>query len=330
MAHSEQNRTLDREVNDYPGILQKFQVSFFAMCRLVSFPWTFLEKDLERNKSSDLIFDILKQTCLHPLCQKFPPSVRFRRLFLSELIKQEAAGCDPLDELYDALAVVVGAEEKSECYKSYLLPSGDAVSLLENIALISEGTTGLVTWEAALYLAEWALDHQQTFTGRTILELGSGVGLTGITICRSCSPNRFVFSDCHPSVLQKLQNNVELNSLTKRETPEVSVEELDWRAVTQEKIEQIGADVVIAADVVYDPDVVETLVELLSKILKCSSHTVLPEVLICSTIRNQTTYSGFKQQLETSGIRHRVITEPISHVFPYNRDSDIELIQLYT
>lgn len=47
-----------------------------------------------------------------------------------------------------------------------LQPGGDAVSLLENVAQISEGTTGLVTWEAALYLAEWALDHRHTFTGR--------------------------------------------------------------------------------------------------------------------------------------------------------------------
>lgn len=38
--------------------------------------------------------------------------------------------------------------------------------MMENIALISEGTTGLVTWEAALYLAEWALENQQVFTGR--------------------------------------------------------------------------------------------------------------------------------------------------------------------
>lgn len=47
-----------------------------------------------------------------------------------------------------------------------LQPAGGAVSLMENIALISEGTTGLVTWEAALYLAEWALENQQVFTGR--------------------------------------------------------------------------------------------------------------------------------------------------------------------
>ncbi|XP_051244605.1 protein-lysine N-methyltransferase EEF2KMT isoform X3 [Dicentrarchus labrax] len=324
MEPSEQSRTPDGEIRNKTDILRDFQVSFFAMSRLLSFPWTFLEKDLESNKSSDLISDILKQTCLHSLCRKFPPSVRFRRLFLSELIRrQEAADCDPLDELYDALAEVVGAEDTTECYKSYLLPSGDAVSLLENVALISEGTTGLVTWEAALYLAEWALDHRQVFSGRTVLELGSGVGLSGITICRSCSPRRFVFSDCHPRVLQTLRSNVELNGLT---PPSVGVEEVDWTAASEEQLERIGADVVIAADVVYDPDVAGSLVKLLSRILRCSS----PEVFVCSTVRNQETYGGFKQQLDKEGIRHRVVTGAVGCVFPYSRDGVIELIQLHT
>lgn len=49
----------------------------------------------------------------------------------------------------------------------------------------------------------------------------------------------------------------------------------------------------IVADVVYDPDVVRSLVKLLSNILRCSS----PQVIICSTVRNQETYGGFKQQL---------------------------------
>ncbi|XP_051244604.1 protein-lysine N-methyltransferase EEF2KMT isoform X2 [Dicentrarchus labrax] len=330
MEPSEQSRTPDGEIRNKTDILRDFQVSFFAMSRLLSFPWTFLEKDLESNKSSDLISDILKQTCLHSLCRKFPPSVRFRRLFLSELIRREAADCDPLDELYDALAEVVGAEDTTECYKSYLLvlvsvlqPSGDAVSLLENVALISEGTTGLVTWEAALYLAEWALDHRQVFSGRTVLELGSGVGLSGITICRSCSPRRFVFSDCHPRVLQTLRSNVELNGLT---PPSVGVEEVDWTAASEEQLERIGADVVIAADVVYDPDVAGSLVKLLSRILRCSS----PEVFVCSTVRNQETYGGFKQQLDKEGIRHRVVTGAVGCVFPYSRDGVIELIQLHT
>lgn len=52
---------------------------------------------------------------------------------------------------------------------SALQPGGGAVSLLENVALISEGTTGLVTWEAALHLAEWALDRRQLFAGRSMI-----------------------------------------------------------------------------------------------------------------------------------------------------------------
>lgn len=36
-------------------------------------------------------------------------------------LQLEAAGCDPLDELYDALAEVVGTEDTNQCYKSYLL-----------------------------------------------------------------------------------------------------------------------------------------------------------------------------------------------------------------
>lgn len=44
---------------------------------------------------------------------------------------------------------------------------------------------------------------------------------------------------------------------------------------------------------VYDPDIAGGLVKLLSKILRCSS----PDVFICSTVRNQETYGGFKKLL---------------------------------
>uniref|UniRef100_A0A3Q0SKJ2 Eukaryotic elongation factor 2 lysine methyltransferase n=1 Tax=Amphilophus citrinellus TaxID=61819 RepID=A0A3Q0SKJ2_AMPCI len=310
------------EQSSVEAALKDFQATFFAMSRLPSFPWTV------STRRADVHSEMC--TCLHPLCRKFPPSVRYRRLFLTELIRRlEAADCEPLDELYDALAEVVGAEETTECYKSYLLPAGGAVSLLENIALISEGTTGLVTWEAALYLAEWALENQQVFTGRTVLELGSGVGLTGIAICRSCSPKRFVFSDCHSRVLQKLRDNVRLNGLSEQTSPAVGVEELDWTAATEEELRKVGADVIIAADVVYDPEIAGSLVKLLSTILRCSSAEVLPQVLICSTIRNPEMYGGFKQQLENEGISHEVTPGPVSHVFPYNRQSAIELLKLH-
>lgn len=40
-------------------------------------------------------------------------------------LQLEAAGCDPLDELYDALAEVVGTADTTQCYKSYLLVRKD-------------------------------------------------------------------------------------------------------------------------------------------------------------------------------------------------------------
>ncbi|XP_038161559.1 protein-lysine N-methyltransferase EEF2KMT [Cyprinodon tularosa] len=306
-------------------VFKEFRELFFSMNRLTSFPWTLIE-ELQSNEGSEFISELLKQTCLHPLCGRFPPSVRFRRLFLSELIKrQEAAGCEPLDELYDALAQVVGEEETSDCYKSYFLPNGGAVSLLENVALISEGTTGLVTWEAALHLAEWALENQQLFSGRSVLELGSGVGLTGIAVCCSCDPLRFVFSDCHPAVLQKLRENVRLNGFGEQTSPAVSVEELDWTTATEEQIRRIGADVVLAADVVYDPEAAGSLAALMLKILSCGPA----EVYVCSTVRNPQTYGGFKLQLEAAGLDHEVLSGPAGAVFPYHRLAPLELIKVF-
>uniref|UniRef100_A0A8C6UCS3 Eukaryotic elongation factor 2 lysine methyltransferase n=1 Tax=Neogobius melanostomus TaxID=47308 RepID=A0A8C6UCS3_9GOBI len=304
-------------------ILMNFRDYFLSMSRLTSYPWAFVEKELESSKSTGVISEILHQTCCHPLCTKFPPSVRYRKLFISELIKRvEATDCDPLDELYDALGEVIGAEETTECYKSYFLPGGGAVTVQEKVAVISEGTTGLVTWEAALHLAEWALDNQQYFRNRSVLELGSGVGLTGIAICASCGPSQFTFSDCHPSVLLRLRENIRLNGLDQKA---VRVEELDWASVTDDQLIEAGADTVIAADVVYDPVVVETLVYRLSQIVTGSS----PDVFICSTVRNADTYRGFTQRLENAGILHKVLSGPVRRVFPYNRESNIEIIKLY-
>lgn len=51
---------------------------------------------------------------------------------------------------------------------------------------------------------------------------------------------------------------------------------------------------------VYDPDIAGSLAKLLSIVLRCSSAEGLPQVFICSTIRNLETYGGFKQQLGKS------------------------------
>uniref|UniRef100_G3SI25 FAM86 N-terminal domain-containing protein n=1 Tax=Gorilla gorilla gorilla TaxID=9595 RepID=G3SI25_GORGO len=45
-------------------------------------------------------------------------------------------------------------------------PSGGSVTLSESTAIISHGTTRLVTWDTALYLAEWAIENPAAFINR--------------------------------------------------------------------------------------------------------------------------------------------------------------------
>ncbi|KAM4632280.1 protein-lysine N-methyltransferase EEF2KMT isoform 1-T2 [Discoglossus pictus] len=423
-----------------PSLCDIFQRSFLSCRRLNSLPWT--ELDTALTSDSSLVLDILEKTVLHPLCRKYPPSRPYRRLFLSELIKKhERVGTEPLDELYEALAEVLNAEETETCHKTYLLPSGDGVTLSENRAIISEGTTGLVTWEAALSLAEWAIENPHVFKNRTILELGSGIGLTGLAICKSCHPKRYVFSDYHQRVLQQLKENIHLNGylvdgehghqVTEKETeieedptgrletetvdnqetrqgtknednrtiregteaeddqtirqgtetkednqttregtetkenqimtqgtetednqtirqgteteednqtirqgtdnsaePQLSVIELNWDTVTEEELADLQADVVIASDVVYDPEIIIPFSRVLKKLFSCVRNGRNLEMFIASTIRNPETYRLFQTSLDGAGLRWRVLPAHTKTLFSYDSGCTVEILKI--
>ncbi|KAM4764904.1 protein-lysine N-methyltransferase EEF2KMT isoform 1-T1 [Cyanocitta cristata] len=358
-----------------PGLALRFQRPFLAARPLRSLPWPELEESLRTAPDSALLADILHKTILHPLCVKYPPSAKYRRCFLTELIKKhESTAAEPLDELYDALADVLKEGESTHCYKNYLLvlllivnskpmvcadpplpsrvlqPTGDCVSLCESTALISGGTTGLITWEAALHLAQWALENPGVFRGRTVLELGSGIGFTGIAICKACQPRTFIFSDCHPRVLRQLGENIQLNGFIPEpggtwsiqtesqgqevegencQNPKVIVAELDWGSVTEKQLLGLRADVVIAADVVYDPEIILALIGMLQKLSTSRADTKAPEVFIAFTIRNPATYQLFQAELDKVGIRWQMIPAHSSYNFLYDVQPDVTILQLF-
>ncbi|KAM4697632.1 protein-lysine N-methyltransferase EEF2KMT [Rhinophrynus dorsalis] len=328
-----------------PALVDSFQRHFLCCRRLSSLPWHKLEQAVTLDPSS--VLKVLQKTVLHPLCQKYPPSVQYRRLFLSELIKKhESTGAEPLDDLYNALAEVLNSGESMVCHKTYLLNSGDSVTLSENMAIISEGTTGLVTWEAALSLAEWSIENKDIFTNRTILELGSGSGLTGLVICKRCFPKKYVFTDCHLRVLQQLKENIHLNGYLLdtehdnkeqclRETGTVanpsvqlSVIELNWENVTEQQLVYLQADVVIASDVVYDPEIITSFSKVLKKLFSCMKEERHLEVFVASAIRNPETYSLFQTTLDEAGLRWQVMPDHKKILFPYDTNCSVEILKL--
>ncbi|XP_006140774.1 protein-lysine N-methyltransferase EEF2KMT isoform X3 [Tupaia chinensis] len=320
-------------------LLWSFERRFLAARALRSFPWQNLEEELRDSSDSELLLDILQKTVRHPLCAQHPPSAKYARAFLSELIKKhEATHTEPLDELYEALAEVLTAEESAQCHRSYLLPSGDSVTLSESTAIVSHGTTGLVTWDAALYLAEWALENPAAFTHRTVLELGSGAGLTGLAICKTCRPRAYVFSDCHGRVLQQLRGNILLNGFSLQpdvtadsERPVVTVAQLDWDVATVPQLSALQPDVVIAADVLYCPDAILSLVGVLQRLAACQKDRKdrqAPDAFIAYTVRNPETCQLFTTELGRAGIQWHTVPPHDQKLFPYDGHSEMAILKL--
>ncbi|XP_010352176.2 protein-lysine N-methyltransferase EEF2KMT [Rhinopithecus roxellana] len=317
-------------------LLQSFERRFLAARALRSFPWQSLEAKLRDSSDSELLRDILQKTVKHPVCVKHPPSVKYVRCFLSELIKKhEAVHTEPLDELYEALAETLMAKESTQGHRSYLLPSGGSVTLSESTAIISHGTTGLVTWDAALYLAEWAIENPEAFTDRTVLELGSGAGLTGLAICKMCHPRAYIFSDCHSRVLKQLRGNVLLNGLSLEaditanlDSPRVTVAQLDWDVATVCQLSAFQPDVVIAADVLYCPEAIMSLVGVLRRLAACREHQRAPEVYVAFTVRNPGTCQLFTTELGRAGIKWEAEPRHDQKLFPYEEHLEMAILNL--
>lgn len=60
-------------------------------------------------------------------------------------------------------------------------------------------------------LADWVLSNETLFHNKKILELGSGVGFTGITIAKHCKIDSILLTDCHEDVLNAICDNIEFN-----------------------------------------------------------------------------------------------------------------------
>lgn len=66
-------------------------------------------------------------------------------------------------------------------------------------------------FQAAIVLADWALCNKAVFFGKKVLELGSGVGFSGVTIAKHCAPQSMYLTDCHSGVLKAICDNIQIN-----------------------------------------------------------------------------------------------------------------------
>eukprot|EP00930_Biecheleria_cincta_P009370 TRINITY_DN111105_c0_g1_i1.p1 TRINITY_DN111105_c0_g1~~TRINITY_DN111105_c0_g1_i1.p1 ORF type:complete len:217 (+),score=47.02 TRINITY_DN111105_c0_g1_i1:56-706(+) len=114
------------------------------------------------------------------------------------------------------------------------------------------GNTWSGVWPGALAMAEWVADNP-VIKNCKVVELGAGTGLVGLTASATGAAH-VVLTDLPPA-LDALKANVAMNS---KRHADIEVQQLCWGS--QEDLEAVGtADVVLAADVVYDLDTHEPL-----------------------------------------------------------------------
>lgn len=129
--------------------------------------------------------------------------------------------------------------------------------------------TGAWLWESALILAQFMSTHLD-FQNKSVLELGAGAGLPGLTAAR-LGATRVVLTDVKP-LLPGLINNVEANGLGDR----VEVRELVWGSDEPIQVSELGEfDMVIMSDVFYDPEEMVGLGKTLKRVCGSGKDTVI-------------------------------------------------------
>lgn len=202
-------------------------------------------------------------------------------------------------------------------------------------------------WEAGATLAEYLLHDPCLVKGKRVVELGSGVGLTGLVAVGCCGASSVRLTDYTDASLDNLRHNVSMNRawLNEQCKGEVVQEEnisagyLDWNAYGDDTNRQpearlplddrvlpsckalSEADILLAADVAYDSSVIGCLAQTIRMFLTVDSSGGSKQALFAKNLRNKDTSNLLERELANVGIRSRVLAtghacEQLPLIFP--------------
>ena len=123
-------------------------------------------------------------------------------------------------------------------------------------------------WPSAIALSEYILINRPFFAGKSIIELGCGIGLTTMALIKT-SPQQLIATDYEEQALENTRKNFSLNKI--KELPQMQL--LDWR---EPDIDQ-KFDVIIASDIAYEERFFQPFINLFQLILKKDGSIILAE-----------------------------------------------------
>ncbi|KAL3356089.1 hypothetical protein AABB24_016981 [Solanum stoloniferum] len=272
-------------------------VSAFLACESPDFVVSFA-RDFGGGSITERVQSFIWNVCINKSDVKC--NLPYLKRFLKKLIVEiESNGDVVLDELYEKYIYCLASVKDDELAKgstrmlrrfSFLFPKDCSpasscqifrkleVTLQCSLNML-EGDTGCSIWPSGLFLSEFILSFPEVFSDKSCLEVGSGVGLVGICLAQTnCS--KVILTDGDLSTLANMKLNLELNQLATdmlghtQKSNTLQCLYLPWESAAENELREFMPDIVLGADVIYDPLCLPHLVRVLAILLKREDHNL--------------------------------------------------------
>lgn len=197
---------------------------------------------------------------------------------------------------------------------TYTFQNGLEVRVRESPNLISGlGTTGLRTWEASLYLADYLMRPDVLASiDADVLELGCGTGMVSISMLknRAFHSGKLFITDGDSQLMERVNDNIKLNIDTSASitgNPNYEIRKLWWG----EDYIPDSVHTVLAADVTYDASIIPDLINVFNEGM---SQGHVSTALVAATKRNEDTLAVWERWLDM-GKSDGIWTWSITSVF---------------
>ncbi|CAA6655972.1 unnamed protein product [Spirodela intermedia] len=162
--------------------------------------------------------------------------------------------------------------------------------------------TGLLCcWPSEDILAHFCLKNKDIFSGKKVIELGSGYGLAGLAIAAGTDAREVVISDGNPQVVDYLQLNIDTN-IRSFGDKKVKAMTLHW----DQKLDSCmlsSFDAIVASDCTFFKEFHEALALTVKSLLKNSERSTA----ILLSPRRGDSLDKFLVKVEEIGMRSEVV-----------------------
>ncbi len=196
--------------------------------------------------------------------------------FLRDENEKESGDAENESDNQDGELTMLNNSEGKEETKTLLireLPIKNADSPFGETAI--DDTTGLGIWSASLVMARWMAQKSLLgrFDNKSVLELGAGCGVPGLTVALYSNGTSVYVTDFNPSTIRNLKYNIEINANRPVTTSSagdwlerVHASSIDWD--NESTWPEDKMDYIIGSDLIYQKSIVPLLKKVISGLLK--------------------------------------------------------------